>query len=775
MLQPSTASLITTLFAKSIEMSFVTVFVAFLGQVLSRRAFIKERGGVTLAEMSMRNWVVQPGSILTQWEGLPQVGLSFLGLLSILATLTAILYTTASDAMVTPKLKFGTWHEMPLTGFVRSSYANPRYVSQTCPTPLTPDVDLESGPACLDVEYSGKSYHNLLSFMEMWQGIHNNGTSKADSIAQRPEGTAMLHDNTTVTAAWVESDFSNVTAAFQKHGRIVNNISLAIPHPGVYSAATHPINGILQPHDLQGVGEYSIRASVVSPAVNVLCVNLDADELAPLVYTRWPTARTVATGVPGHAVGASDWERDVPPPTESEFLNRTIVDEIFRWGPRFGRRPPVWRMLPIENNIITNTTIRGVGDGRLADAIYLLGKPSSPAMARNYTLCEMRSWLATSCSTHFSISGTKGGELRAVCDQPNDPDRYDHMNPDLADPPPPSGDWKNMVDQWRLAINLNGGETNSNTSNSRILTGLAINTVPDLEQLREIAPDGNTGNVDSGGLPALLPSISEALAVLASSTLMIGAIDTPFNPLPWPFSTHELGAPGHPEVFRASIKSQEFVSGHTAMWQAVCFYPILLILFGINTLCLVYLCTSLLGEKGWCYTRNAARKMMFWRRSSPSSTSSQLGSPTTNPDISGVNSASNNNILQCPNVPGGLVTDYTEPSNLFALAINSPPSISLAGSCGSGPESCDLVIPFRVGYSEKGNHYFFEEVSGSSLSTLENAKDQREYHRWRRNRGVIGDTNYSSDREANLGPLGRSGSFATGSSYRNLSVSKTWL
>lgn len=45
----ATASTLIALFAKLIEMTFVTVFVAFIGQVLSRRAFMKQQGrGITL-------------------------------------------------------------------------------------------------------------------------------------------------------------------------------------------------------------------------------------------------------------------------------------------------------------------------------------------------------------------------------------------------------------------------------------------------------------------------------------------------------------------------------------------------------------------------------------------------------------------------------------------------------------------------------------------------------------------------------------------------------
>lgn len=60
-LNPAGADILTQVFAKLIELSFVTVFVAFLGQVLSRRAFNSSSKGVSIAEITMRNWVMQPG------------------------------------------------------------------------------------------------------------------------------------------------------------------------------------------------------------------------------------------------------------------------------------------------------------------------------------------------------------------------------------------------------------------------------------------------------------------------------------------------------------------------------------------------------------------------------------------------------------------------------------------------------------------------------------------------------------------------------------------
>lgn len=99
-LKPADANTLTSIMAKLIELSFVTAFVAFLGQVLSRRAFMKEQGkGITLAEMSMWRWVVQPGTLITHWETAKYAGITFLGIMSLLSALVATLYAPASTAL----------------------------------------------------------------------------------------------------------------------------------------------------------------------------------------------------------------------------------------------------------------------------------------------------------------------------------------------------------------------------------------------------------------------------------------------------------------------------------------------------------------------------------------------------------------------------------------------------------------------------------------------------------------------------------------------------
>lgn len=348
-LAPSTATLITAWLAKTIEMSFVTTFITFLGQVLTRRAIARGSRGASLAEMSMRSWVIQPGSLLTQFRMLKYAAPTVLGVLCLISAIVAAFYTTASDAMVAPKLKYGSWEHKTLSGYVRASYANAKYIRLSCPAMLTAEDEENAASACTEVMVSGESYRNLQSFMQVWTDINNNGSTTVKDLSMRPAGIASLHGNTTLHASWIETHHSDVAAHFENTGRIINNVTMAMPHPGVASAAMSPLNGILQPDDLSGVGEYAIKAGVVSPAVNVMCVNMDRDELAPLVYTEWPNANTSATGVGNQRIGWSNWTSELPsfyyPDGKQNFLNRTVVDDIFRWGPEYQRRPPVFQMV----------------------------------------------------------------------------------------------------------------------------------------------------------------------------------------------------------------------------------------------------------------------------------------------------------------------------------------------------------------------------------------------------------------------------------------------
>jgi hypothetical protein len=98
-LVPSTAALLSAFFAKTIELAYVTVCVAFLGQVLSRRALMRDSRGISISDMNMRAWIMQPGSMIVHWEALRYSALTFLGAIALVATFVAMLYTTAAQAL----------------------------------------------------------------------------------------------------------------------------------------------------------------------------------------------------------------------------------------------------------------------------------------------------------------------------------------------------------------------------------------------------------------------------------------------------------------------------------------------------------------------------------------------------------------------------------------------------------------------------------------------------------------------------------------------------
>ena len=98
-ISPSTASTVAAGVAKTIELSFITVFLACLGQFFTKQAFNTISPGISLADIQLKQMIVQPGSLLTQWRSYGLVWKSMLGFISLLACFTGTLYTTASDAL----------------------------------------------------------------------------------------------------------------------------------------------------------------------------------------------------------------------------------------------------------------------------------------------------------------------------------------------------------------------------------------------------------------------------------------------------------------------------------------------------------------------------------------------------------------------------------------------------------------------------------------------------------------------------------------------------
>ena len=423
----------------------------------------------------------------------------------------------------------------------------------------------------------------------------------------RPQGVSILQDNITVSAPWVE--IADVARASAQHGRVINNVSLAFPHPGVVHASTDPINNIIQPKQLDDLGAYDIKASVPSPVIHVLCAEISQEELKPMVYSEWPGAQ--------NPLNTSDWPNQVPKWTKTNFLNATAVDDLFELGPKHGnRRPPAWGKYPADYNTLLNAT----GNYDLMDTIYLLSK-GGPGVG--YNMCSLRASQTPFCSTIYNVT-SGGSHIAAHCEDPTDPFQYFRTNASE-----PAGNatlsrlWPQVGWGWGTAISLGDGLLDAKASSSRLLSQLTLTSRQGLDKTK--------------------PSMAEALAVLAGNTLLLSGADAPFVEI---FNYTTLPPEGVYQHFPAGLRSQQYASGAMSASQNG-FYIVLVLIFAANVVVL-----------GWFLSHR------------------------------------------------GLVTDFSDPANMFSLLINSPPSLVFAGSCGGGPEKEQYAARFFVNVD--GEHVFLE-------------------------------------------------------------------
>lgn len=415
---------------------------------------------------------------------------------------------------------------------------------------------------------------------------------------------------------------------------MVQKVTMAMPHANVFNAARDSANGILQPDELGGAGEYTITASVPVPISNVLCVGMTAVELRPLIYTAWADPQTDAKN---NTLDSSSWPTFLQDDLQAAWFqnpNTTAVDHLFGFGQVF-RGPnvegindtqyaPIFPKFPIDYNTVTSFW---EPYGQIS--VYLLAKPpvvSYPA-TDEYVMCSINAMLYLNCSTQYHAEQS-GGHLSVYCDDdPQNSLPYLQSQPHQGDEPLlsiVSPDWKDIATEWIDSISLSQGIADGNASGARMLT--------------QMIPPDTAGEMK---LLSNMPSIGEALSVLVGCTLLLASSMSPFIHY-WDYSEPELKFP-QAEVFNASVISRDYTSGGTQQWQGI-FYVILVAVFIMNVLCLLYLFRY------------------YWS--------------------------------------DGQVTDFTEPQNLFSLAINSPPSSTMSGSCGAGPEGTMFTKRWQIGMQQ---------------------------------------------------------------------------
>lgn len=341
---------------------------------------------------------------------------------------------------------------------------------------------------------------------------------------------------------------------------------------------------------------------------------MNEEELAPLIYSEWPAYKNT------NQSNMTQFLSDVKIPTTPDWLNETIVDDLFEFGEKYNRRPPLFPKYPKPYNTLLNSTLV------YADSLYLLA--GSPDL--DYMLCSFRVSHTTNCSSVYNAS-IAGGWMHTHCNDTANQLAYEYRDPNATDGVI-SKDWAaGIAGMWAMSLSLGTGLNDENASNARLLTQL----IP-----------------KEAILNPSLPSIAEALAVLVGCTLMLSTVDAPFIHF-WNYSTTvpKLEQPQY-QSFPGTLRTQEYGSGAVQSWQGI-FYVVLVAVFLTNLFCLLY---------------------FLWR--------------------------------------GDMVTDFIEPQNLFALAVNSPPSRKLEGSCGAGPNQDQIQGNWFIKLDPVRDHIFIQDGNG---------------------------------------------------------------
>ena len=409
-----------------------------------------------------------------------------------------------------------------------------------------------------------------------------------------------------------------------------------------------------------------------------------------MIFTNWPAYQAVAP--PGNQTGIKPNSTNWPDkfnwliPQYPSFNNETAVDDIFGWGEKYGRRAPMFSKLPQPFKSVFNTTALET------DSIYILFKAGDPKNGlfkdEEMKIPNPSPWENAQADPPYQICSIRSTMY------PNCSTHY-HASKSGGNLTSHCNDPHDNLAYIRSVPSAPKGVTNTNWTNvaNRWATTMSLNAgITDdpasnarlLTQLIPLTPS----------LDPLKPSIAEALAVMAGCTLILTGLDTPlthFWPLPdtQNFPSFPLGAsdgfdlwPTFPyQKFKAKVKSQEYSSGYTQKWQGI-FYVVLVGTFVLNGFCLCFLL-----------------------------------------------------------VQRGLVTDYMEPHNLFALAVNSPASKAVEGACGGGVEGGMWGTKWHVDFLDEREHFYVHSI------------DEAEFVGGSGGRGRVG----GSPGESGQGPGGQGG------------------
>ncbi|TLD35931.1 Protoheme IX farnesyltransferase [Venturia nashicola] len=347
----------------------------------------------------------------------------------------------------------------------------------------------------MSVVYSARCSDSWNSYLSAWNGVTNHTTTQSRRFSPwTVDGSTQGQINGPWVQKIVMIDVSN-----KFNGRLVNNVPLAIPHPGILKAARNKSNSIAQPNFEGGVGRYQIRAQIPSPYLNVICTNVKRSDLEGLVYEdqvkgQLNNSHLLIPDKNPQFVISFNWEKYTK--------IKCPLDNIFNWNNNNNNKRPA-------NQTILNRTIGSLEyDSYGKKSVYLssapedLGKENS---TQEYTLCSIQAGLLVNCSTKLSVAGNSR-VLTAHCDDSSDSMSYAKRDASARDTVRPA--YVAVGSLATTSVGLNNGELGNPADNMNYLTKLILKNAT---------------------LPLERPSVAEGLAAFLLPSLVMAAQDSPLD------------------------------------------------------------------------------------------------------------------------------------------------------------------------------------------------------------------------------------------------------
>jgi hypothetical protein len=133
-----------------------------------------------------------------------------------------------------------------MSGMVKTSFANEVYLETSYRSSLVSNHTPVTDRSFMSIVYSSWGSDCWKNYLTAWDSIGKRYQAKPVQSQRLAPWTLDRSTQSQINGSWVQS--IDMQDAFNKFGRVVNNVTLAIPHPGILKAARTASNSIIQPN-----------------------------------------------------------------------------------------------------------------------------------------------------------------------------------------------------------------------------------------------------------------------------------------------------------------------------------------------------------------------------------------------------------------------------------------------------------------------------------------------------------------------------------------------